>query len=243
MPELKSYTSLINSHVNETIFILGAGTSLHSAMQSPLFNRIFDQVVIAVNSSIMATSWVDKDPGANIKRNRLFLSNDALCRRWSYWNTVKQCNAIKIVRDSWLKYIDELTDFLIFSPRPTPEDVINPEDTGLAYCSSVPTAIDLAIQMGCSKIYILGLDHYMTGKYSHFWQLWPRNKWPTRTDSILAMATHAQQQKVFPVNMKAFSALNGFADIKNVKVYNCNPLSKVECFEKIKFEETMKQVS
>lgn len=233
MVELKSYTYFIDKYPSEISFVVGAGTSLLGIYNHPYKNKIHNHIVISVNSSIMMMPWEDGSCD-----RRIWISNDSLSRRWSWWVTVKKCIAYKIVRDSWKAYFEEIPDFFVFSPRPTPENIINPDDTGLAYCSSVPSAIDLSIQMGCKYIFVLGVDQYMIGDKSHYWQYWPKNKWPTRIDGV--MATHNQQKDVFKYNDVAYPALKKFAENKNVKIYNCNPQSKVEVFDKITFDEALK---
>ena len=163
------------------------------------------------------------------------MSNDALCRHWTWWKDVRRGKGIKVVRKSWLKYKRELKRFLFFSPRPTSEGIINPDDIGLCYCSSVPSAIDFAIQAGCKKVFLLGVDHKAIDEKHHFWQFFPRYEQPRQLKP--AQEGWSKQQEVFPLNIKAYKALKEFADYKKCKIYNCNPESKVDVFEKIKFGE------
>tara|TARA_Y100000310_G_C20697629_1_gene826821 strand:+ start:2097 stop:2843 length:747 start_codon:yes stop_codon:yes gene_type:complete len=245
--KLKPYTILKDKHEGETCFIIGAGTSALTFDNAALALQaeIFKHVVISVNSGILLCPWGQPHPNPKVKsevchgdrEKRYWLSNDALCRRWSWWNYVKACNATKIVRDSWKEYYAEIPDFLYFWIRPTSEDVINPKDLGLSYCSSVPSSIDLAIQMGCKKIFIIGLDQYMIGETSHFWHYWPKKYQPTRIDRVMAL--HSQQKEAFEFNNLAFPALKEFADSRDVTIFNCNPKSKVDVFSKIKFEDSL----
>ena len=186
-------------------------------------------VVITVNSSILAMSWDGGNP-----YNRYWISNDAVVMKWTYWKQIKSAKCTKIVRSSWEKYEDKINGFLMFDPRPTPENIINYSDQGLAYCSSVPSAIDLALQMGCKRIYLLGVDHYTDGSKSHFWQCWGHKKQPRGP-----LAPITQQKQSFEHNMQAYEALNGFADFMDAKIYNCNENSKVEIFEKINFQDSL----
>jgi hypothetical protein len=225
---LLPYTSLLGKHQGEAAFICGAGPSLCDCMSNDLFKKINEHVVVSVNSSILAMSWESGDP-----QKRYWVSNDALCRRWNYWQIVKKSKAIKVVRDSWEKYHKEIPGFLYFSPRPTSEDVIDSGDIGLAYCSSVPTSIDLCIQMGIKKIFLLGVDHKRRDSKTHFWQFWDYDK---RAKGPIS--SYAQQKKVFvDYNLMAFEALNGFAKEYKSEIYNCNVDSAVDIFNKISFEE------
>lgn len=230
---LKSYTELIDKHKGENAFICGAGLSFFDCMSHKDFNKIHDHVVVSVNSSFIAMPWKSGSPD-----KRYWISNDALVRRWSYWEDLKASNCTKIVRDSWSAYFDEIPDFYQFSPRPTPENEVNENDRGLCYCSSVPSALDLCLQMGCNKIFLLGVDHYFdpAGR-SHFWQFLPYDQQPKRNDGRLA--SHFEQILAFSYNDKAYPALKKLAESWDRQVINCSPLSLVSCFFKMKFEKAL----
>jgi len=232
---MKTYKELIGKHDGEISFVLGAGTSLYDLYQNYNFQKIFNYVVISINSSIMITNWKDVD------NKGYWISNDALCRRWSWWEEVEKSKCTKIVRDSWLKYKDELEDFLYFSPRPTSENIINTDDEGLCYCSSVASGIDLAIQMGCKKIFVCGLDHDIVSSYHHFWQLFDKDIQPRQIKP--AQGSWEQQKSVFPIHLKSYKALSEFAELKNTEIYNCSPLSKVNTFEKINIDYMWKIIN
>jgi len=236
-PIINTYIGLLNKHKNDTncAFVFGAGPSLHNlyTCDKKIINEIKKHVIIFVNSAIIAGKDIFT---LNNDTKKYWISNDALCRNWSWYNEcVKESNYTKIVRNSWWKYRDELKDFLFFSPRPTAEGVINPDDYGLSYPSSIPSAIDLCIQMNIKKIFILGLDQCLDKKtnYHHFWQLLKNQPRQLRP----AQARWEIQKKVFPINNIAYNALQGFAEHKRCKIYNCNPNSEVDAFEKIKLEE------
>ncbi len=235
MISLKPYTDLLDKHVGENAFILGAGTSLFELSTHPKFILIHDHVVISVNSTIILMPWSDGDCDS-----RYWISNDALCRRWTYWPFVKSCKSIKIVRNSWDKYYDEIPDFLYFWPRPTSEGVINPSDRGLAYCSSIPTSIDLAIQMGCKKVFLLGVDHYQSKKKTHFWEFYEKSRQPIMPFG--GLPRWKQQRRVFDFNDIAYTALSGFAEFMGSKIINCNPRSNVCAFEKQCFDDSLKSI-
>ncbi len=228
---LNSYVSLRDKHIGDNMFVIGAGPSLWFNMYEPYFNYIHEiGFTIIVNSAVLA------DPNFDY-----WISNDSLCLRWSWWPMVKSANGTKIIRNSWYKYKDELKDFLWFSPRPTPEEQINPNDIGLAYCSSIPSAIDLSIQMGCKNVFILGLDHNEFNGRHHFWEFFKSEDKPKSIPS--AQGSWESQKKVFPINIRSFNALNNFAKQKNVNIYNISWkyygewFSKVDVFEKIEIHE------
>jgi len=225
---MKNYTELLGKYNVNNIFILGAGPSLYFNMQEPFFKELSKYgLIISVNSAILAG-----EP-------HFWISNDSLCMRWSWWKNVKKSKCIKIVRNSWLKYKDDIRDFYIFKPRNTPEDVIDFEEKNLCYPCSVSSAIDLSIQLKCKNIFVLGLDHKLTEDKHHFWQYFknqPRQLKP-------AQAKWDVQKSVFPIHLKSYKALRGFAEYKNCKIYNCNSDSKVEIFEKIKFKDVEKIIN
>ena len=217
---MNSYIQLINNHENENAFIFGAGPSLWHNMHEPFFKEISKYgITIAVNSAVLAVPNFD-----------YWISNDSLCRRWSWWKDVKNGEGIKVVRNSWKKYKEELDDFLFFNPRPTSEDIIHPGHIGLAYCSSVPSSIDLAIQMGCKKIFLFGVDQNAQRGKHHFWQY--MDKQPVARPS--AQGPWEQQKKVFDLNIKAYDALLVFANYKKAKIYNVSWISVVNYWSKVK---------
>jgi hypothetical protein len=227
---MKNYRELIGKYKKKNCFILGAGPSLYNSMIDKNFNNILSKgVVIVVNSAILA--YKDAD---------VWISNDSLCRHWDYFSGLKKNKCIKVVRNSWLKYKDEIKDFYIFEPRKTSEGIIDPLDYGLCFCSSVPTSIDFAIKCRFSNIFLLGVDHCKDKKtgYDHFWQYFPKEKRPRQIKP--AQGPFHIQEKVFPINNMAYEALRGFAECNNVKIHNCNPYSNVNSFEKITFQEIKK---
>ena len=225
----RNYTETLDRDFGtDTVFILGAGPSLFSCIQNnSFFSRLKEYgIVICVNSSIMT---IDPD---------IFLTNDHLVTFWNYWEKVLNSKCIKIVRNSWLKYKDEIKDFYIFCPRSTPESDIDFEEQNLIYPSSVPSALDFSIQCkNINKIFLLGVDQCLDKKtgYHHFWEYLPKKQQPRSSKRI--QANWESQEKVFKYNNMSYKALKEFAEYKNVEIYNCNENSNVNIFEKIKFEK------
>ena len=138
-----------------------------------------------------------------------------------------------------MKYKKELDGFLYFRPRLTSEGVIRNNDLGLAYCSSVPSSLDLCLQMGCKKIFLIGVDHSACNNDTvhHFWQFFPPGKIPKAQPP--AQGSFEQQKRVFEINNLAYNALKKFANSKGAKVYNCNPNSKMKVFKCISFDDAI----
>jgi hypothetical protein len=219
---VKDYKELCDFSDKGSIAIFGAGPSLYDFVISNYYNNlIFNYPVISVNSSIMITPW-----RTGSTKNRYWISNDSLCRRWSWWKRVLDSHCHKIVRDSWKKYESELKNFYVFSPRPTSEGEINPGDKGLCYTSSIPSAIDFALQIGYKKIFLFGVDQCLDEekKYHHFWQFFPKEKQPKQIKP--AQGSWDSQKKVFEYNNLAYKALSKFAGYKQAEIYNVSYMSK-----------------
>lgn len=262
---MRSYSELIGRHQGEIGFVLGSGTSLFKITKNIDYKDIFNHVTIAINSSILAVS---NEIGSDQKK--YWTSNDVCSMQWTYWKNVIDSNCKKIIRDSWKNKHEELKPyedlFFEFTPRsgwknaPTninelmfgpgieePESdeekdiAIKEDEIGLCAISSIPSAIDFMIQIGCAKIFLLGVDHYISGRYSHFWEYYPKNIQP-RVQLGGFRATHNMQKAMFEQNMKTYSSLNRFAEKRESKIYMCNEKSRVSCFEKIDFNEALKMI-
>ena len=225
---LKYYSILKNCHEGENCFICGAGLSFFDIINSNSFANIHKHVVISVNSSIIALNWEKGD-----RKNRYWISNDSAVRLWNYWDKAKTSKATKIIRDSWSKYYSEIPkDFLVFSPRSSNKNIDFNEDK-LSFVSSVPTAIDLALQMGCKKIFLLGCDHYTANNKSHFWQRYPKEERPTTKGHYAPIVA---QNFIFAQNMKSYQSLKNFAEYKKCDIYDCSIKGRIKVFNKIQFE-------
>lgn len=224
---MKQYNILKNKHKNEIAFVCGAGTSFLNIINSPHFNLLDKHVVISVNSSIIAFDWSD------YQDNKYWISNDSAVIQWDYWQKVLKSKCNRIIRDSWEKYYKQIPDdFYVFSPRKN--DIIINDENRLVGVSSVPTAIDLAIQLGCKKIFLLGVDHYSLDGKTHFWEFFPKDKQP-RTKGY--KASEQMQNKIFRLNMNVYKELLRFSRDLNIDIINCNENSAVNYFNKINFEK------
>jgi len=236
---MKNYTELIGKYEGKTAIICGAGPSLYEVyMNKKVWEKINNgnQVIIICNSAILAFDWYLDAGNPDMK---IWLSNDSLSKKWSWWELVKKANCIKIVRNSWLKYKKELKGFLFFSPRKTSEDIVDFEEQNLCYCSSLPSSLDLSLQLGCKSIFLLGADHSRSkdGK-RYFWEYFNKKDQPRQIQP--AIPRFEVQARSFKFNNMAYKALKKFAEYKKVNIYNCNPESKVEVFDKITIKELLK---
>jgi len=228
-------SDLHNLHQGRKCFVVGAAPSVGFLDLTP----IHDHVVISVNSSVLLMPW-DEDGDTS---SRFWISNDTLCVQWTYfWSHTIRSFCTKMVRTSWKKHDESLRgyNFRYFSPRKIPDgDDLNLVLDGLCSVSSVPTAIDLALLMGCKYIYLLGVDHKMTHGNSHFWQFYDKKKWPQRKDKHKNFRPEQKHQKeMFKQNILVFKSLKKYAEQLNAKIYNCSKISTVKVFEKIPFEKS-----
>lgn len=228
---MEYYDCLIDKYAGKTAFVCGAGLTFQDAIQHPLFARMQDHVILSVNSSILAFDWFKE-----FNPNHIWISNDSAVRNWTYWANVERAKAIRVVRTSWEKYFDEIPDFYLFEVRGSEFFY---SDRKLVGVSSVPSAIDLALQMGCVKIFLLGVDHYGEKGKTHFWELWEEDKRP-KTSGFKA-PLH-MQQKIFNMNQNAYRDLRNFADHKKAVIYNCNLKSAVRSFEKITLDNAIEEL-
>jgi hypothetical protein len=226
---MNTYTKLIDKHKGEDCFILAAGPSLFDVFYKEYKNYMDmfqDKVVISVNASIIACmehlDWLGDGSSTD---GRYWVSDDSLTTRWSWWKLVEQAKCTKVVRDSWLKqeHYGDIDGFLHFAARPTPEDVINKDDVGLAYCSSMPSAIDLAIQMGCKNIYLLGLDHEKRDGKIYYWEYFPKVSHPKQFKP--GKPPWNVQKDMYKINAMAYEALDKFAEEKGCNIYNCSKIA------------------
>ncbi|MFW6009090.1 MAG: hypothetical protein ACOCP8_07495, partial [archaeon] len=117
------------------------------------------------------------------------------------------------------------------SPRKEQFKKFYNNEIGLVSCSSAPTAIDLAIQMGCKNIYLIGIDHCKKDNKRYFWEYFSKNRQPKYRN--LKLDSWKQQNEVFKKNKEVFKRLQEFAFLKEANIYNCSKLldNKINIFE------------
>lgn len=220
----------------QACFVVGAGPSVGFLNLAPIHKHI----VISVNASALLMPWFS---GSSEKR--FWLSNDTLCMKWSYFDShVMQFKCSKIVGAEW-----RLNDskgmgcnFRFFSGRERQVHPLSQADNGLCSVSSVPASIDLAILMGCKKIYLLGVDQKMIMGRSHFWQFLEKQKWPQRKDKMKNFQPEQKHQiEVFNRNIDVFWALKDYAQTNDAFIKNCSSRSALDIFEKISLEDALKE--
>jgi len=213
-------------------FVVGAGPSLVG------FNLgdIHKHVVLSVNSSIkLLDEWFKKGDSSR----RFWVSTDPMCRNWTYYKShVEKTYCTRIVRTSWKKYHKDLKklEFRYFRPRSS----FSTTDGGLSSGSSVLAALDFAILMGCSKAFLLGVDHIFVQGKSHFWQLKakPGKSRVFRLDKEESKPEQVHQKAVFIKNIPVFEQLKEYGK-KTTMIYNCSKISTLRVFPKITLEQAL----
>ncbi len=235
--EVKSWTNLsdfVDLNSDRKCFICGAGPSIGFLDIASIHNH----VVISVNSSILLMPW--ENEGDDL--SRFWISNDLLCTKWTYFNQfVLKSYCTKLVRTSWKEQYKRLAPygFRYFSARKNDNNV-NRDTYALCGVSSIPTAIDFAMLMGCRKIFLLGVDQKMMHGRSHFWQFWKKQKWPRRSDKNRDFKpVQTAQMEIFDRNTSVFESLASFAKTEGYDIKNCNPNSALDVFEKITLADAL----
>lgn len=225
--ETSDLSDMINTKKGSVCYILGAGPSLFNINLS----RIWDDVVIAVNSSIIVCPWKDNSDVSN----RFWISNDSSVMDWDYFlNDVVKSSCTRIIRTSWWIHRSKFKNIPVryFRIRDTKNDKPLSQysvSKGLLGISSVVTAVDFAIMLGCKEINLLGVDHGFKGDKSHFWQFYPLSKQPKRFGSSIPNSK-TEQKRVFEKNHECFLSLKDYADKNNCSIYRCSKESKLEMF-------------
>jgi hypothetical protein len=180
---MKGISSVYNSHLGKTAFILGAGPSLIDLDT----NLIKNHVTITVNSAILKMADCD-----------YWLTDDQDVESWDYFTRevrnskstklldFRRCNKIskKLIGEvvlykhqDWLDWYDRRRKKHDLSKAIFTRDISKPL---VGTRTSVGTAVHVAWLMGCSKICLLGCDCGWRKDRRYFWQL---DEWKGRVPS------------------------------------------------------------
>jgi len=235
IPKVGDTEQFRSIHEGKKCFVVGAGTSLYNLDLS----GIHEYPVVGVNSSALLMPW--DEPGDPL--SRFWVSTDLLCMQWDYfWSKVARFECTRIVRNSWARNTKELKGIHMhfYAPRRVAQSP-NWKDNGLMAGSSILSALDLALLMGCKQVIMLGVDHRMTNGHSHFWQNWPVHDRPKKEGQPgNFMPCQRQQGRVFKSNMRSFDILEKYSKQLDAKIYNASPISEVKSFDKISLEDALK---
>jgi len=94
--------------------------------------------------------------------------------------------------------------------------------------SSGAAAIDLAIHLGAKRIFLLGFDMNLDQQNHQHWH----NAYRREHDEQVA-----KRALPFTIHIKPFQKIADEAKLNDVSVYNVNPYSNINVFEKIDFRD------
>lgn len=97
--------------------------------------------------------------------------------------------------------------------------------------NSGAAAISLAHHLGVKRIYLLGFD-MMVDPLTHY------SHWH---GSHMPPGQKAKRPPPFGKHLKGFPAIAKDAEELRLKIYNVNPLSKIDCFPKVTLEEALQE--
>jgi hypothetical protein len=234
LPKVCNTEQFRNIHEGKKCFVCGAGTSIgHLDLTG-----IHEYPVVAVNSSALLMPW--DQPGEIT--SRFWVSTDLLCMQWDYfWNKVAKFECVRLVRNSWSRNTGDLKNLPMhyYSPRRSTQTPDWNGD-GLMAGSSILSATDLALLMGCKQVILLGVDHRMVNGHSHFWQNWPVKDRPKREGKPgNFMPCQRQQSRVFKSNYRSFEVIRKYSEALGAKIYNCSTVSTIETFDKISLDDAL----
>lgn len=215
----------------ETCFILGGGSSVYDQFQIPeslvkkvragklpasafseYMEELNDKPVIGTNMAMRLGSWFD-----------ILLFGDEGFWKTNWWE-ILQWPGLKV--GSWKGEIpgDRRVKYV---RRDSIQAGLSTRQDSLRWnFNTGAMAIDLAVHLGCRKIYLLGFDMYVNQGMQHWHRFYRAGQPPPKH---IAQTFHRHLQG-FPVIAKQ-------AIERGIEIINLNPLSKIECFPKSTFNE------
>lgn len=192
---------------NETVYIIGGGPSLRGFN----WNKLKGKKVIAINRAFQVIPWAD-----------VMYWTDSRFYRW---------------------YSEEIASFkgLKYTCRPfngKPSDVVLLKSSSVMKIEMRPSyishgnnsgfgAINLAVKLGASKIYLLGYDMKSNPKDTH-WH-----------DGYSVTHNHNIYKKM----IKYFETLPSDLKKLNIEVFNANPRSELHCFRKCSLSDALNDLA
>jgi len=186
------------------------------ACYSPYMESIHKKHIIAINASFMIGNWMDMIFFADKKFILLFQKELSVC------SGIKICNNAYSERYNWVKYV--------------PND--NKKRAGICEQrnkvswngNSGAAAISIAAHTGAKRIFLLGFDMNLHKDYKQHWHsLYLNDQFNPGTAKKLPFAKHLQ----------GFPRIQQDAKRRGIEIFNVNPNSEIDCFEKITLKEAL----
>ena len=226
-----------NKYKNEPCFIVGAGPSI--ALYEDL-EPLKKHLTIAVNSGYVAV------PFANY-----FISDDQGISHYSYFKGLKSAETIVLLYEDKLKKCANWFGkrSVLFRHRkgihiPDIYSHTNPKNHLGETRSSLGSAIMVANTMGCSPIYLLGVDCCRYNGFRYFWQISSKYSAPYRDDNVpldfyQKCRTYGEVTDFDLLDILKSWYNFGRAVNKKCLIYNCSLGSKLTIFPKVKLEDVI----
>lgn len=241
--------NLQDKHANKLCFVAGASPSLRFVD----YNVIKDYIIITVNSSIL------KFPNCNY-----FVTDDQDVVNWNYWyKTAIESTCIKLLyEDKLSQYVDnQRNDIIFYKHRHYNEHAKNKDEYDfeslkiynnaatpiIGARSSIASAINLAIIMGCNPICLLGMDNHYEGNKRYFWQFDGEIKAYNINNRVFSSPNRGlvQNRPVdnhcvdYLVYWQRFANIN--AELIKDRIYNCSTTSLLNTFSKISVDAVIRR--
>ena len=238
-------SDLQNKHNDEVIFVVGAGPSINNIN----FELLRDYTIMAVNSGILATSYIE-----------YMVSDDPAILNWTYFDDVERSDCVCLFFENRWRNVDiksipmKRVAFYNHKSWFSPPDIYNLSN-GLILTkditkpivgsrTSFSSCVHLAYCMGAKVIVLLGNDCQLSKdkyQYRYFWQYWEKKKRPSRVKGHV-FTSRTQNvgfgQKDFQEYWNKFAEVNKEIIGKKVEIIDCSD-SSLTCFPKMHIKEIL----
>jgi hypothetical protein len=177
---------------------------------SPYLESIHNKHVIGVNVAYLIGDWIDM---VFFGDNNYFLHHKESMFRW---DGLKVSCAPNSAAYPWVKYLFRDSK-KFFGITNNPKAVSWNGNSGAA-------AINVAVNAGAKRIFLLGFDMNLTDNKQHWHNLYK--------------AKHPKNLP-FEKHLKGFPAIKEDAKLMNIQIYNVSPDSAIDSFPKINLKEAL----
>ena len=219
MPKIKKYK---NKYKGQRCFIIGNGPSLKVSDLEKLKSEItfvshgiyyiYDQTDWRPTFYCAQDAKFINQRSSLIKANCKNVNFFGLVQNWYYPNLMNNSIKIKLIND------DFSNGYPVFSDNP-----LNGLYEGLTVTYFI---LQLATYMGFNEMYLLGVDHfYAGGENDHFSKEDICTNIPETDKSTLA-----------------YQSAKMYAEHHNIKIYNATRGGHLEVFERVNFDDVLKEI-
>ena len=226
---MRNLEELNGKHAGQPACVLGSGPSIK--MIDPSIYKNF--VCIAVNAGIVANPESD-----------YFLTDDCDCSNWTYFLELRHRRCDVLLYEEKFKGFPTLFgDRTVFFRHRTGYHVTDhyrhtePKDHIVQCRTSVGSAIHVAHIMGCSPIFVAGVDCCRLDCKRWFWEFAGYRK-PKRLDGRRAdKYRKTKDSDTDLIEILQYWRDQGSEFLNRCQVYNASPISRVDAFPKITLQQ------